>query len=519
LRVSESTPVSGVKTITLQVQIGEAIGYGFVQPNGAPLLKINGGTTTHAPTYTKIVNTYQNGTYDSPDTGEEPVYVKTWAYQWNVGNLGNITSIQIEFSAVTHAQIYAMRLDQTSVLQSSNVFDASSPAPVLSLSGNGLAFGNVVVGSSKTGTLTISNTGNAPLTVNSIAYPSTAFSGSWSGTIAAGASQNVTVTFAPTTAATSNGDITVNSNDSTSAKTIALSGTGLAQTRIVGISGDMVFGSVTVNSTSSRTLTITNSGNSALNVSGINYPPGFSGNWSGGNIAAGASRNVTVTFSPVLAQSYGGTITVNSDRTSGTNTISASGTGTAVPTRIIGLPVSLDFGVSPVGGKRLLTLTISNTGNSPLNVTGISYPTGFSGETNGSSIPSNGSRNISITFAANAAGSFGGAITVGSDANSGSGVVSVAGRGAAPAMRQILSGTPQFNGSVTTVTHNFESTPATWLNVEYTDNIVDTNSWTPHSAPVYSEGGQFSVTFTKPGDHRASWQRGMFFRLSYPTKP
>lgn len=122
LRVSEPTPVSGVKTVTLQVQIGEAIGYGFVQPSGAPLLKINGGTTTHAPAYSKVVNIYQNGVFDSPETGEEPVYVKTWAYQWNVGNLGNITSIQIDFSAVTHAQIYEVRLDQSDVAQSRSVF-------------------------------------------------------------------------------------------------------------------------------------------------------------------------------------------------------------------------------------------------------------------------------------------------------------------------------------------------------------------------------------------------------------
>lgn len=519
-------PVSAVRTVVFQIELGEGqpqgqTRYFFHEPvgnptAGRPTLYVNGQPLS-APTHTALVN--QRSTEDGGGANfEDPVFVNTYGYQWNIST-SNVTSIEVRFSCVEHVSIYSMRIDQTSVLQTGNLLETQTSAPVIGLSGNGLAFGNVVVGSSKTGTLTISNTGNAHLTVNSIAYPSTAFSGNWSGTIAAGASQSVTVTFAPTTAATLSGNITVDSNDSISANTIALSGTGLAQTRIVGISGDMVFGSVTVNSTSSRTLTITNSGNSALNVSGISYPPGFSGNWSGGNIAAGASRNVTVTFSPVLAQSYVGTITVNSDRTSGANTTSASGTGTPVATRIISMPASLDFGASPVGGARMLNLIISNTGNAPLNVTGISYPSGLTGETNGSSIPASGNRNITVTFAPDAVGSFGGSINVLSDSTAGIGAVAISGAGIAPSIRTHLSGTPQFDGSVTTVTHNFESTPATWLDLEFTDNLADTNSWTPHSSPVYSEGGQFPITFTKPGDHRANWQRGMFFRLSYPTKP
>jgi hypothetical protein len=75
-------------------------------------------------------------------------------------------------------------------------------------------------------------------------------------------------------------------------------------------------------------MTIANSGNATLTVSSISYPAGFSGAWSG-TIAAGGSQNVTVTFAPTALISYGGTVTVNSDATSGTSTISASGTGTS----------------------------------------------------------------------------------------------------------------------------------------------------------------------------------------------
>jgi uncharacterized repeat protein (TIGR03803 family) len=101
--------------------------------------------------------------------------------------------------------------------------------------------------------------------------------------------------------------------------------------RIIGLTGDLTFGSVPVGTTSQRTLTITNSGNVSLTVSNVDYPPGFSGPWSG-SIAAGGSQNVTVTFAPATATNYEGTLTVDSNATSGTGTLSASGTGSCIYT-------------------------------------------------------------------------------------------------------------------------------------------------------------------------------------------
>lgn len=102
-----------------------------------------------------------------------------------------------------------------------------------------------------------------------------------------------------------------------------------AATPAIALAGDLAFGNVTVGQISTRTLTISNPGNAPLKVSSLNYPAGFSGNWSSGNIAAGVSQNVTITFTPNAATNFSGNLTVNSDATSGTNTIAASGTGTA----------------------------------------------------------------------------------------------------------------------------------------------------------------------------------------------
>ncbi len=99
---------------------------------------------------------------------------------------------------------------------------------------------------------------------------------------------------------------------------------------IIGVSGNLAFGNVVTGQTASATLIITNSGNTELTVSGITYPEGFSGDWSG-SIPAGGSQDVTVIFSPAALQDYGGTVTVESDADEGENTIEASGTGMPVP--------------------------------------------------------------------------------------------------------------------------------------------------------------------------------------------
>jgi hypothetical protein len=112
LRVSDSTPLANLKTLVFQIQIGEATGYDLYS---APALKINGGSSVVNPLFSGILNRFQSGTYPSPATGlDEPVYVNTRGYQWDVSSLGTVTSFAIDFSGVTHSQIYGLQLDQSS---------------------------------------------------------------------------------------------------------------------------------------------------------------------------------------------------------------------------------------------------------------------------------------------------------------------------------------------------------------------------------------------------------------------
>ena len=112
LRLTDSTPLADLKTVVFQIQIGEATGYDLYS---APALKINGGSSIVDPLFSGIINRFQNGTFNSPATGaDEPVYVNTRGYQWDVSSLGAVTSFTIDFSGVTHSQIYGLQLDQSS---------------------------------------------------------------------------------------------------------------------------------------------------------------------------------------------------------------------------------------------------------------------------------------------------------------------------------------------------------------------------------------------------------------------
>jgi uncharacterized membrane protein len=496
-----------------------------IPATGAPVIALGGnlafGNITVGQTATRTLTISNTG--NAALNVSSINYPSGFSGNWNSGNIAagasqNVTVTFAPNAATDFSGNITVNSDATSGTNTIVASGTGIPAPtrIVALAGN-LAFSNLTVGQTATRTLTISNTGNAALNVSSISYPS-GFSGNWnSGSIAAGSSTNVTVTFAPNAATNFGGNITVGSDATSGINTIAASGTGTpAPTRIVALAGNLAFGNVTVGQTATRTLTISNSGNAALNVSSISYPSGFSGNWNSGSIAAGSSTNLTVSFTPNTATNFGGNITVGSDATSGTNTIAASGSGTPAPTRIVALAGNLAFGNVTVGQTSTRTLTISNSGNAPLNVSSISYPAGFSGNWNSGSIAAGSATNVNVTFTPNAATNFSGNVTVGSDANSGINAIPASGAGLPPWIAVLSHGQPGFNGTQTSVNVRMRSTPDTALNFLFTGSLSNPVAWLTNNEPRNSgPTGEFDATFTAPGNHTNQWSNQMFFRLRY----
>jgi len=448
-------------------------GLRFQAPGGstAPVIGVSGnlafgtvttGTTASATlTITNSGNatlTVTNITYPSGLSG-----VFSGAFSGTIP-AGSATKVTVTFTpiAVTaYSGTVTVNSDATSgtgtiPASGTGVALAATPTKIIGLSGN-LAFGGVTTGLTASATLTITNSGNATLTVTNITYPSGlsgVFSGAFSGTIAAGSTTNVTVTFAPVALTNYTGTVTVNSDATSGTGTIPASGTGVATaatlTKIIGVSGNLAFGSVTTGLTASVTLTITNSGNATLTVTGLSYPNGFSGDFSG-PIAAGAAQGITVTFAPVALSNYTGTITVNSDATSGTNTLIASGIGSpTLALAIIGLSGNLEFGNVVTGATATATLMITNAGNVAMTVSNIDYPSSFSGAFSGA-VAAGGATNVLVTFAPVGLTNYTGTVTVTSDAVSGTNTIAVSGTGVTATRILGLSGNLAF-GSVSTST-------------------------------------------------------------------
>ena len=138
LAITDRTPLNGVRTIVLQVKIGESLLHDFHTPNGYPAIKINQMGSYIEPTFSTRMKQIPNGSYELSETEEYPIYINTWAFQWNLDPADAIQSFQIEFSAVTHAQVYALQLDQTSVLQPQQVFANNQLPPQIKLVSTGI---------------------------------------------------------------------------------------------------------------------------------------------------------------------------------------------------------------------------------------------------------------------------------------------------------------------------------------------------------------------------------------------
>lgn len=115
---------------------------------------------------------------------------------------------------------------------------SATPTKIIGISGS-LNFGDVLVGSSRDATFTISNSGNTVLTVTGMTVTgglASQTTATWTnGQIAPGASQPVTVRFSPTAAGSYSGTVSVTADHTGGSNTIGISGTAISATPFSGV--------------------------------------------------------------------------------------------------------------------------------------------------------------------------------------------------------------------------------------------------------------------------------------------
>jgi hypothetical protein len=235
---------------------------------------------------------------------------------------------------------------------------------LISISPTAVGFGSVATGSSSAPqAVTVTNSGSAAAPVTAVST-----SGDFSqtnncgGSIAAGSSCTVNVTFTPMATGSRTGNLTVTASGI--ANTVPLSGTGVAPGPILNATpSSLTFaGTIVGSSSGAQTVTVSNSGTTSATVSGVSATGDFSQTNNCSTVAVGASCTVTVTFRPTTSGTRTGSVTVTSTANNSPTVIALSGSGIGTNTNIAaGRPAIASSQVNATLGPAAATDGDANT--------------------------------------------------------------------------------------------------------------------------------------------------------------
>jgi hypothetical protein len=295
-------------------------------------------------------------------------------------------------------------------------------AATASLSSTSMAFPDQKVGTTSSAkTSTLENTGVDDLHSIAVSDNTSQFSTSSNcpSTLGPGGTCTITVTFKPTSRGDKTGTVTVSSDASNGSQTIALSGTGTSPGATVSPTS-LTFSERQVGTTSSaKSVTLTNSGNVALSISSTSASGDFDRtSQCGSSLAAGVSCTISVKFSPTAAGTRTGTLKINDNAGTGTQTVKLSGTGLAPSVKLS--PSSLTFEKQRKGTTSpAQSIKLSNVGKATLHITSVSASGDFSQtSTCVGSVGVGDSCTISVTFHPTAEGTRSGTVSIKDDAGS-----------------------------------------------------------------------------------------------------
>jgi hypothetical protein len=250
------------------------------------------------------------------------------------------------------------------------VIDANTAGPSACFSPQSVVWGNVLVGTSASETLTITNCGNAALTISSVQSSSPLFTipsatNGCQQSAAAGASCTMDIVYTPAAVETDSATLTIDSNAPVSTNSLSLEGNGAAP-QISVQPTSFTFDPQFIGQTSpEQVVTITNTGNwpLAIDLSQTTVSTGFAYTQSGCGQSLGtqASCYIFLTFTPESAGTLTGTLNIASDDPNHpVVSVALSGTGYS------------SYPVPTLTGLSLPTIQVGSTGVS-LTVTGTNF--------------------------------------------------------------------------------------------------------------------------------------------------
>jgi hypothetical protein len=300
-----------------------------------------------------------------------------------------------------------------------SLFISAVASAQMSVSVSNVAFGSVQVGSSVIMPVAVTNTGKQTVTIAQATVSGTGFS--FAGptlpiTIAPQQRVNLSVSFGPKTAGTASGNLTISYSASwggknslhSSSATVALSGTSYAAAYLTAPSS-MNLGTVTIGTSQTKLLSLSNSGGSSLTISSATVSGtgfGVSGLTFPYTLAAGGSTSLSVTFTPSTTGTANATLSLSSNASDPSVGVPLTGSGTTSSGTLGITPGSLSFGSVTIGTTQTqsgsltasggsVTVSSSSSSNSAFTLGGFTLPMMLAA---GQSLP------FTVTFAPTATG-------------------------------------------------------------------------------------------------------------------
>jgi hypothetical protein len=346
--------------------------------------------------------------------------------------------------------------------------DASDSGLTVAIAANGLtagaltsapaslSFGSVQTGNPKTIAETLTNSGGSSISITQANLTGAGFT--LSGltlpiTLSAGQSKTFNVTFTPQAGGSTNGSLSIASNASNPTLGIPLVANSATPGVLSTSDSSLTFGSVPVAGSATQSETLTNSGASSVTVTqatvsgtgfritGLSLPM---------TLSPGQSFTFGAVFTPTSGGSKTGSISVVSDASDSTLTISLAGTA-AVSGQLAVSPATLSFGNVTVGQTKSLTATLTASGSSitvsdagmttsEFKVSGLSLPL---------TLAAGQSASFTVSFTPQSSGTASASGSFTSNASNSSTVQALTGNGAAAAQHRVaLSWTPSTTSSV-----------------------------------------------------------------------
>ncbi len=405
---------------------------------------------------------------------------------------------------------------------------AAAPVPAVGLSATTLAFGSQTLGMpSAAKSVSISNTGTANLVLGTITTTGAnaaefAPSNCSGSTLTPGASCAVSVTFTPAALNARSATLSIASNASGSPHGVALSGNGVAAPApAVTLSpASLAFGNQSVGTTSAaKAITLTNSGSAVLGISSIvTTGSGFAPTHNcAATLAAAASCTINVTFAPTSAVASTGAVTVTSNAAGSPHAVGLSGTGTTpTPTAPVATlaPLAVDFGsVTLNTPSATRALSLSNTGNAPLNLTALNVGGANAGDYShthncpvGGALAAGANCTINSRFTPTAAGARAGTLTLTSNA-AGSPAVDLKGIG-------VVTSSTQTQAQVAPTQATFGSVRVGKKSDERKVRVRNTGT-----APLLISSVSVTGDFVHESDCKATLQAGNTCEINVKFKP